>query len=608
MNDLSLSLPAWGEIETICRQFEQAWRNGTPPSLESALQQATPSRRPPLLVELLLLEATYRQARGEVVAWEDFARRFASFRQAVWQARDRFLQLQQAAVWEPGSMVGAYRIERLIGCGAFAQVFAAWDTSLGRRVALKTPSPATLDRIPVEHFLREARLAAPITHPHIVGVYGASVAEDGQPYVVLQYIDGMTLRDTLQMGPLSLQRALEVMIPVTEAVAEAHRHGLVHRDLKPGNILLDRTGRPYVTDFGLAVDCHTRHLFKWDQAGTLEYMAPEQLMDAGVPVDHRADIWSLGIILYELVSGRRPFQGRDREELLQQIRQQRIEPLGGTGRQYRRLEQLVRRCLKVQPEERLASCQELLESMRPLLRGRRRSRRHWLVAAGTGAAALAAMGAGLAGWHPWSASPQTASLDLRVWDPVNPYRRAISIYQPGALPLRSGDRVRLVARVDVAAYLYLLWIDAAASLLPVYPWHGGDWRRRPARESKVQELSLPEEAGRAWEMEVPRAGLESILLLGAGRPVRHWDFLRRQIGSLLAPLPWRRTAPLRFSQGSMVVQPPSSPRYRGPRMTQSADTADPVLRLHAALASQLLPLFSLVEGVTFPVGDPRDGA
>ncbi len=220
----------------------------------------------------------------------------------------------QGLLWS-GDRVDAFEIEALIGRGGMGDVYAARDTQLRRRVAIKLIT-ASLDASPEAHarILVEARAMARLSHPHIAAIHSAG-EHHGRPYLALEYLEGETLRHRLDRGPLSLPEALAVGCAIASALAEAHRHMVLHRDLKPQNVMLARDGRARVLDFGLAklrpsaLDPRGESLFETDEPGvrgTPAYIAPEQWRGevAGEP----ADVWALGVILYELVSGKRPYQ------------------------------------------------------------------------------------------------------------------------------------------------------------------------------------------------------------------------------------------------------------------------------------------------------------
>jgi eukaryotic-like serine/threonine-protein kinase len=276
-----------------------------------------------------------------------------------------------------GTQLGHYRIERLLGAGGMGEVYLADDTKLGRQVALKVLSPAlAADPDRRERFEREARAAAALNHPNIVTIH--SVEEiDGVCFLTLELVDGQTLADVIPPGGLPLDRVLALGIPLADAVGAAHQRGITHRDLKPANVMITADGRLKVLDFGLAkvkeeaqfaleAGMPTAALTGEGRiVGTVAYMSPEQA--EGKPIDQRSDVFSLGIILYEMATGTRPFAGDTHISTLSAIIKDTPAPITDVRPGLpRELSKIIGRCLAKDVEDRYQSAKDLRNDLRAL--------------------------------------------------------------------------------------------------------------------------------------------------------------------------------------------------------------------------------------------------
>jgi serine/threonine-protein kinase len=267
-----------------------------------------------------------------------------------------------------GQTISHYKIVGKLGEGGMGVVYKAEDTKLKRTVALKFLSAQSLGT-PQEktRFVHEAQAAAALDHPNVCTVHEIDEA-DGRTFIAMAYIEGQSLRERIATGPLNLETALGVAIDVARGLQEAHEKGVVHRDIKSGNILVTTKGQAKVTDFGLArLSGSTKVTKTGTTVGTVAYMSPEQLR--GETVDHRSDIWSLGVVLYEMLTGRLPFRGEHEQAVNYQIVNESPQPITAvrTGVPLE-LERIVNKALAKNPSERYQHVDEMLVDMKAVKR------------------------------------------------------------------------------------------------------------------------------------------------------------------------------------------------------------------------------------------------
>ncbi len=310
---------------------------------------------------------------------------------------------------EPGSRLGPYEVLARIGAGGMGEVWRARDTRLERDVALKVlPAGALMDEIARARLLREARLASKLNHPHICTIHEVGEA-DGQVYIAMELVEGQTLSERLSGHALSVEEVLRYGQQMADALAHAHERGVVHRDFKSANVVITPEGRAKVLDFGLAKRLSGTELSEATTlsraslteegtvAGTPAYMAPEQLR--GLAADARSDIWALGVVLYEMATGRRPFQGKTGFELSSAIFSQEPPPLPPAVPAP--LATVIERCLAKEPGARYQRGNEVRAALETIQSGRTPSpwpawryalaRRRWLLSAAALVATVAVL-------------------------------------------------------------------------------------------------------------------------------------------------------------------------------------------------------------------------
>jgi eukaryotic-like serine/threonine-protein kinase len=312
--------------------------------LYDAVRDLTPSERS---ARLKNADPELRSGVEAIIAQDGSAQDGSALEHPAWEGRASLLQTHPSVA--DGAQFGPYKIEQRIGAGGMGEVFRATDTRLGRAVALKTCREEFSER-----FQREARTIASLNHPHICSIYDV-----GPNYLVMELLDGEALSAKLKRGKFSLEQTLLWCRQIADALSAAHAKGIVHRDIKPANVMITSSGLVKVLDFGLAKQISepstdgstvTTGLTEAGTAlGTPAYMAPEQAQ--GKEVDKRADVWAFGVLLYELLTGRRPFLGDSMPATLAAVLTKEpdlsIVPA--------RVRPLLRACLKKDPQERLSS-------------------------------------------------------------------------------------------------------------------------------------------------------------------------------------------------------------------------------------------------------------
>ncbi len=377
-----------------------------------------------------------------------------------------------------------YTVERAIGQGGFAAVYLVRDLTLKRPLAVKVLSPdLLLSATAQERFRREAETVAQLSHPHIVPLHFIGNAGDIF-YLAMEYVDGESLADRLEReGRIGVEDATRILREVASALDLAHRRGVVHRDIKPHNVLLERdSGRALVTDFGIARTAENSSLTASGMVvGTPTYMSPEQVV--GDKVDHRADLYALGIVGYEMLAGRAPFSGSTPTEVLMKRVATPAEPVERERPEAPpALAQVINRCLQQNPDQRFATAGEIVRALggitptsgghstAELVRGARRTQR-WLVLV-LGAMLLLAAVAGLWLWHDRTARPAAGAAAPHVPAGMVPVPGGAYVIgrDDGPAWSRPAHQVVLPAfdleRTEVTVGAYRRFVDATGALPP----------------------------------------------------------------------------------------------------------------------------------------------
>ena len=266
-----------------------------------------------------------------------------------------------------GRTVAHYEIAARLGGGGMGLVYAARDTRLGRRVALKfLPPQWSHDESAKERFMREAQAASATDHPNICTIHDIGTTDDGQLFIVMAHYDGQTLKKRLESGPLGVDEAIDIAAQIGEGLAKAHAQGVIHRDVKPGNLMLTEDGVK-ILDFGLAkfADARLKLTLEGSTIGTIAYMAPEQVR--GDEADARSDVWALGAVVYEMLAGEVPFRGGYPEAIAHAIRHEPPAPLRARRPEVpEALEQIVFRALHKDPAVRFQAARDVARALRRL--------------------------------------------------------------------------------------------------------------------------------------------------------------------------------------------------------------------------------------------------
>lgn len=570
--EITLDVAQERELDEICTEFEAALRRSERPRIADVLDRNHEPLRSALLHELLPLEVEHRTRNGETPSAEEYRSQFPDYAGWIshffecerprsghagtapaetgeWLNAETMLlpDMTRAASVPPDlKYIDRYRVERILGEGGFGRVYLARDDELDRHVAIKVPRPDI--RLSPDHaaiYRREAQATARLEHPNIVPVYDVGTTDQLPIYLVSRYVKGQDLARIIQQRPLSYVESANLVASVGEALQSAHQQGLVHRDIKPANILVDAARQPFLVDFGLALreeDVGAGPVYN----GTPAYMSPEQASGEGHRVDGRSDIFSLGIVLYELLVGKKPFAGNNSQEIMSRIATCSARPpRQSNGDIPAELERIVLKALARNPSDRYTTARDMAVDLRNFTRRAhdsphkqrvdRGAKQQWQLAATIGVGCLAVATAvvvlgflerqsrsdhsprdllGVSGGQ----GPATGELTATAVK-INRFRQEIrrgeDDWMPvgnfGATPLRDGDYLKFLVELDAPGHIYVLATstDPVGQRLVVYPGERADQSRA------ARKLALPENALR---IQGDRSSTDSWLILVAPEP------------------------------------------------------------------------------------------
>jgi serine/threonine protein kinase len=528
--------------------------------------------------------------------------------------------------------IGRYKVVGRLGAGGEADVYRVVHIKLGNDLVLKL----SRRRVGTEHhsgLVEEGRLLVDLAHPNLVRIYDLDFLDD-RPFLVMEYVHGRNLEQSSVEEPVTPRRAAVLAAKLADVMAVAHRDGIAHCDIKPKNILIDKSGQPRLIDFGIA---RMRHA--WSEGvrsplgGTLSYIAPEQAQLEIDRIGPRTDIFALGGVLYFLLTGHAPFEGQTQAEVWDRARRCDFDAAAlRTAKVPRALERICLKAMAADPASRYATAEALAKALESYLR------RPFLIAAiglivltaavapelwsrwssppplpGTAAVRHQVVAPALApptntlkdenpaaGSNPSSAvapTPLTGELTIRVWSKTNRAKRGLIVGEPGALPLLAGENVRLEARLNQPAHPYLLWLDGQGHVSLLYPRPDHKFGGSPSGDSARAAVDCPEALDEGLKMAGP-GGLETALLVVRRTPLPAKTDLAASIGPL-PPSPLRD--PLEVAKrGGDEGQPIGVLRvdiHRGIDVAQTEKIDDPLMQLLERLRTQ--NHFEVVQWVRF---------
>lgn len=610
----------WRETADCVDNYEELAATGQLPDLAAVVARVSPANRLRTLAELVLVDSEYRRKRGQAKAPEDYLREFPELS----EQRDLFEQpapaqvlgiddtdklqgeetaplavVPKAAPAAAPTRIGPYIIRGELGHGAFSVVYRGFDPSLEREVAIKLARESNRGvPVGVAAFQHEARIAAALKHPNLVAVYDFGETDAGQPYIVYEYVAGTTLARRIAKKDYTLEQAVHWVAAVAEALHQAHKHHIVHRDVKPGNILIDQQGEARLTDFGMAKRDET--FFLDDRGvvlGTPWYMSPEQAGKQPHWANPAADIYSLGVVLYEVLCGRVPFRFERWDDLLEEVKHRLpAAPRTINDSIPPALEEACLKALQKDPAERFRTARDMAQALRAAVNPSRR----WLLLAGILGfltLVLAAATWMMSGPKEQPLPPlQVTELraDVLPRGTQRPYRLGTNKKLPAV-----GDQLQFYGELNRDAYVYVVvFDDSGASRLHWPPKNELDSPHR------VRYLSIPDNNDAQWMPAPDARGVTLVLYLATERPLA-----REQVAEILALKP-TFPSPVAHHELAAIAKP--RPLVDRPGEDVRGDPAFQPFRISRQFKDQLDRTFETYHAIMFshfgretPDGEPK---